>query len=350
MVSILFILFDLFLNHTLQENIPVQYRSLPGTLKLIKTLLANTPSPFPLHPRIQSIIFPRHHRDQPTSLPVCKGFALVALTFLQDVNYVLEKWPWETVQIKAEAVENRSQVLEDAAKFGVRSTTKERWDALKADYLLFRQQLVEEINEAQEKEQASRRHLEAALAPPPGLSAPTSLSHDRHEKNSVKGKDVHVPTHATAVKPPMIHANSLYPSGCLVFVRHLHPDTNKTTLRALFAHAWSADAGASSSGKPADGIDYLDYMKGMDSVRFTFGIAYKFMSLNNCTPYPVSYPPQHTCARAEVCGPLRHPSHTADVWIRQFRHGISGSRYDDHTRIGAREARRGVLGKGAGKG
>lgn len=259
-----------FVLNTLQENIPVQYRSLPGTLKLIKRILAHAPSPSSCHPRIQSIVFPRHYRDQPTSLPVCKGFAFVTLTFLQDVNYILGKWAWETLQTKteSEATENRSQVLEDAAKFGFRSTSKENWDSLKAKYLLFRQQLVEEINDGQEKEKASRRHLEASLPPTPVLSAHISSSHDRKEKNSIEGKDVHIPAYTVTAKPPPIHTNSLYPSGCLVFVRHLHPETNKTTLRALFAHAWSTDAGAPSSSKSADGIDYLDYMKGMDSVRF----------------------------------------------------------------------------------
>ncbi|KJA29702.1 hypothetical protein HYPSUDRAFT_125971 [Hypholoma sublateritium FD-334 SS-4] len=251
------------------ENIPVQYRSLPGTLKLVKTLLAYAPSPSSLRPRIQNIIFPRHHRDQSTSLPVCKGFALVTLTFLQDVNYILRKCPWETLQAKADskATENRSQVFEDVTRFGFRSTSKERWDALKADYLLYRQRLIEEINEAQGKEQVSRRQLETTSLPVPESSVHVSSSHDRNEKHSVKGKgkDVHIPAHAAAVEAPKIHANSLYPPGCLVFVRHLHPDTNKTTLRALFAHAWSRDAGASSSGKPTDGIDYLDFMKGMDS-------------------------------------------------------------------------------------
>ena len=311
----------MFVLTILQENIPVQYRSLPGTLKLIKTILAHAPSPPSPHPRIQSIIFPRHYRDQPTSLPVCKGFALVTLTFFQDVNYILGKWAWETPQTKAEseASENRSQVLEDAAKFGFRSTSKENWDSLKAEYLLFRQQLVEEVNHCQEKEKASRRHLEASLAPTPVLSAHKSSSHDRKEKNSIEGKDVHIPPDTVTAKPPLIHASSLYPSGCLVFVRHLHPETNKTTLRALFAHAWSADAEASSSSKSADGIDYLDYMKGMDSVRFIFPILVIHTSLNNHISHPVSYSPQHTSACAEVREPLHYPSNTSDVWIRQSR-------------------------------
>lgn len=62
-----------------------------------------------------------------------------------------------------------------------------------------------------------------------------------------------------------IHADSVYPSGCLVFIRNLHPETNKTTLRNLFLHA-RVENGDTSGKKDADGIDYLDYTKGMDCV------------------------------------------------------------------------------------
>lgn len=56
-------------------------------------------------------------------------------------------------------------------------------------------------------------------------------------------------------------ANSAYPPGCLVFIRHVHPDTNKTALRNLFLHI--REEGGNSD---EDGIDYLDYTKGMDCV------------------------------------------------------------------------------------
>lgn len=62
-----------------------------------------------------------------------------------------------------------------------------------------------------------------------------------------------------------IHADSVYPSGCLVFIRNLHPETNKTALRNLFLHA-RVENGDPSGKKDADGIDYLDYTKGMDCV------------------------------------------------------------------------------------
>ena len=52
-----------------------------------------------------------------------------------------------------------------------------------------------------------------------------------------------------------------YPPDCLVFVRNLHPDTNKTTLKVLFSQAFP-------SGDREKGlIDYVDFTKGLDTVR-----------------------------------------------------------------------------------
>jgi len=65
-----------------------------------------------------------------------------------------------------------------------------------------------------------------------------------------------------------IHANSAYPPGCLVFIRNAHPETNKTTLRSLFSHAREERVESGDPGRKTDedGIDYLDYKKGMDCV------------------------------------------------------------------------------------
>jgi hypothetical protein len=53
---------------------------------------------------------------------------------------------------------------------------------------------------------------------------------------------------------PALH----YPVGCLVFVKNLNQDTNKTVLRSLLASAFSTES--------PDCIDYVDYTKGLDSV------------------------------------------------------------------------------------
>ena len=61
------------------------------------------------------------------------------------------------------------------------------------------------------------------------------------------------------VSPADIVPSLHYPVGCLVFVKNLNPDTNKAVVRSLLASAFPAD----SSGY----IDYVDYTKGLDSVR-----------------------------------------------------------------------------------
>ena len=63
-----------------------------------------------------------------------------------------------------------------------------------------------------------------------------------------------------------LDASAPFPPGCLVFVRNVHPETNKTTLKTLFsAHAFGRDSSAASSSS-AVAIDYVDYNKGMTSV------------------------------------------------------------------------------------
>ncbi|KAF9480711.1 hypothetical protein BDN70DRAFT_856432 [Pholiota conissans] len=244
------------------ENIPPQYRSLLGTLKFIATLLSSSlPTRFY---KIQNISFPAHHRDRPNSIPACKGFALVTLSTSEDVNFLLNDWPWESTSTthssKLEQKDaDRLQVLQDTVKFGFRTISKERWEGLKAEYLLFRQELVEEMNEFQENERDIRRQEKAV----PSRSNSGPMEEHLQERN--QGKTCHSSTEAALPALLSIHAGSSYPSGCLVFVRHLHSETNKTTLRTLFMQAWKNESETPSKSKSNDGIDYLDYLKGMES-------------------------------------------------------------------------------------
>jgi RNA recognition motif-containing protein len=56
------------------------------------------------------------------------------------------------------------------------------------------------------------------------------------------------------VVPP---ATNMYPPNCFVFVRNIHPETNKTTLRTFFAKAVEVK----------EAINYVNFNKGMGSVR-----------------------------------------------------------------------------------
>lgn len=72
-----------------------------------------------------------------------------------------------------------------------------------------------------------------------------------------------IPSARVAAEP--FHAsesafNRDYPTNCLVFVKNINPQTNKTTLKTLFSRATEA------SGT----IDYVDFNKGLDSVCIYF--------------------------------------------------------------------------------
>src|SRR6266511_1605410 len=141
---------------------------------------------------------------------------------------------------------NENQELTLAKTFGLRICTKAHWEELRAEYLLYRQQLVDEINEQQDADAARRRVLEIERKPSEALldSHMARLKRKRSESS-------------TARNHHEVLSGSQFPSGCLVFVRHVHPQTNKTTLRNLFSRVWEGNK---------DVIDYIDYGKNMDSV------------------------------------------------------------------------------------
>lgn len=257
------------------ENIPIQYRSVPGILKFI-TVLLETSDNLHVAPRVQNIALLPHHQDKPGSIPVCKGFALVTLSNLEDAATLLEQWPWDVPrknsEESAEESQNASfQLHKDARKFGFRCLGKTKWEELKAEYLLYRQQLVDEMNRYQDEEleMRMRKGTTPSTHRPGGAVANAS---ERVASSKVAEESVKRPmdelSQIQVEGPKSIHSGSKYPSGCLVFVRNLHPETNKTTLRTFFSQAWNEDSrsveqgSASAGGDPA--LDYLDYTKGMD--------------------------------------------------------------------------------------
>lgn len=156
----------------------------------------------------------------------------------------------------------------EAAKFGLRVLRKAKWEELRAEYLLYRQELIDEINIFQDEEEA--RGYGSDKKP-----RYADEMHGREEKITKGDPQWTNQTQENAndsVGTAGIHPNSAYPPGCLVFVRNIHPDTNKTTLRNLFLHVQktSVESGIEHEKEDGDGLDYLDYTKGMDCVRILF--------------------------------------------------------------------------------
>jgi hypothetical protein len=79
------------------------------------------------------------------------------------------------------------------------------------------------------------------------------------------------PVHATrgSKQDDLVPDDTNYPPGCLLFVKNLHPQTNKTTLKALFGNVLKAAMKGGDMPMDAGGsgeVDYVDWSKGMSSV------------------------------------------------------------------------------------
>ncbi|CAL1700024.1 unnamed protein product [Somion occarium] len=220
------------------ENIPLQYRTVPGIFKFIQSLtdVAYTTA-ISTELQVQQILLPKHFRDKATDQPKCKGFALVTLSSTEGLEYLLHRWPWQR-RINA-ADEDWSPQECEAHKFGFRVLPKAQWATLNEEYIAYRQSLLNQIAETEVPELHAKSDLEEvvereipALTPaPPG---PESPDHGQ-----------------TTIASP-------YPYNCLVFVRNIHPETNKTTLRTLFAKAFVICDRILPSG---EGVDYVDFNK-----------------------------------------------------------------------------------------
>ncbi len=220
-----------------QENIPLSFRSTVGICKLLRALL-NSSNP------VQHVLFPPHHQDPPDTVPKCKGFALVTLNEPDHASHLLSRFPYDRDGRRPptddDDVDGISSVEEsEARKAGFRTLAKERWDILQAEYTEYRESLLHRIaaGASSSTEPAAPNKVKSTRGPP-----------DESER---------APAPAPAAKPPQTQS---YPPGCVLFARHVPPDTNKTALRVRFS-ALLADAEA---------LDYVDYTKGLDSVRPSF--------------------------------------------------------------------------------
>ena len=117
----------------------------------------------------------------------------------------------------------------EARKAGFRALSKEPWDKLQAEYAEYRESLL--------------RRIAAGEATP----TPDNIKCTQHGS---------APT-AQPPQPVPEPQSQSFPAGCVLFAWHVPADTNKTTLRTCFS-ALLADPGA---------LDYVDYTKGLDSVR-----------------------------------------------------------------------------------
>ncbi|KAI0267897.1 hypothetical protein BGY98DRAFT_1022351 [Russula aff. rugulosa BPL654] len=227
------------------ENIPLEFRSIIGTSKLLHRLLVKnhrTPS-FSLsdYRCVQSILFPPHHQDPPDAVPKCRGFALVTFSTPSDASRLLADFPYHYRENNHSADsddDDPSAEEREARKAGFRTLSKERWESLQAEYVEYRDALLSRIA-------ASSVPAPASCSAEPAVPMRTAPA-DNVTDASGKARLQH------ASEAPM-----KFPPGCVVFARHVPETTNKTALRALFS-ALLADSSTTA-------LDYVDYTKGLDT-------------------------------------------------------------------------------------
>ncbi|KAI0737746.1 hypothetical protein C8Q80DRAFT_1222772 [Daedaleopsis nitida] len=247
------------------ESIPLSHRSLAGVYHFASSILP----PAEGVPSVQSITLPPHHLDRPGDVPKCKGFALVVLADIEDATRLVAEWPWSPRRSpSSHPGQDSPDTVRDALKFGFRTLRKSRWDELKEEYLTYRQQLLDDIAGTSLPPTNGTRQPEDEEGP---IITESEISHWTGHKGAGDAED------RTESTPSSLDPSAPFPPGCLVFVRNVHPETNKTTLKTLFtARAFGTDAGFSSSSVA---IDYVDYNKGMTSCHLRLSTAHLAQTL-----------------------------------------------------------------------
>ncbi|KAJ8087227.1 hypothetical protein AAF712_002759 [Marasmius tenuissimus] len=237
------------------ENLPVQCKSVETISRFASALLASSygqiaepssPSPFKspvFSPTIQAVTLPPHHLAKDGDEPKCKGFAFVILTTTEDLEFLLEKWPWKRNTHDTSAA---SSDIKEAHRFGFRCLTRGRWEALKEEYLEYRRKLVKELVSFEEEQQETSG----------GKHEPVRQRDEYHQYQATVTDEQAHPLGSS------LTSSSPFPPSCLVFVRNVHPETNKTTLKSLFARSFST---VPQPGTQLNGLDYVDYNKGMNT-------------------------------------------------------------------------------------
>jgi len=214
------------------ENIPPQHRTTAGIARIIHSLTTSTTTPNSLMQAVQHIWLPPHVQDKLVDRPKCKGFALITLSSTEQAEKLVRQWPWNVRRTDLHNVADTAEARE-AVKFGFRVMPRGRWEELREEYIAYRQTLLDT--------------LAYTVQDPDETMEADAIEEDATPLETVPDL-------------PTTDLWSPYPQGCLIFVRNVHSETNKTTLRALFSQAFA------ESDTPDTGVDYVDFSKGMDTV------------------------------------------------------------------------------------
>jgi xRRM domain len=208
--------------------LPVAYRSVNALARYIQSQLVLQDEDHPTASgkiQIQSITFPPNHLAPQGKPSRCKGFAFVVLESPALVDSLCRSYPWDSSGYAPNADS-------EAVKFGLRILLKTSWERMKVEYLAYQQLLLSQV-----AEKAAEPQVEVEKRKE--YSEPDCISQAESPPREIQ------------MQP------SWLPQNCLVFVRNIHPDTNKTTLRTLFGASLVSSKGS---------VDYVDFSKGIDTV------------------------------------------------------------------------------------
>lgn len=186
-----------------------------------------------LHPllRVESVELPPNQSRKEGDRVHYRGFALVTLADPMDARWLLDQWPWNIHSVQNNLAKD-TEVEIEAQKFGFRTLPKTRWKDLQAEYLRYQRRLVQQLEQYSFRETSVESESASPRQPLDSIDLDISAT----------------------------HTSPRYPLDCLVFVKNLHPETNKTTLKKLFSTALESQVTQDSA------FDYVDYTKGLDTV------------------------------------------------------------------------------------
>ncbi|KIM29499.1 hypothetical protein M408DRAFT_305460, partial [Serendipita vermifera MAFF 305830] len=282
------------------ENIPRKYWTLPAALwfmqlcaepasnageQLSSTMEMDAKAPHG-SPTIQHFELPAHAKASQTDVPVCKGFCFVTFSEVTHAERVLSAWPWTSSrqitksghskdanedEAEEEDVgeqlmnldltkekDERVEVLKEGSESHLRSISLKDWEELKKQYLAWQAELYESMKPTESRGPKSGVQITPHVRPAVQSDIPRTKDAPPHLPPTEKSTNLRKagPT-LTAHSETLGYKEASYPSGCLLFVKNLHPQTNKTTLKKLFEHALES---ASSTNEVKVGeIDYVDW-------------------------------------------------------------------------------------------
>lgn len=297
------------------ENLPRNHWSLPGALAFMRSLtndinqrseqaiiMDDESSSSTATFRIQHLELPTHAKAVEGDIPLCKGFAFVTFSSVEEAERLASRWPWYTTHIQGndeKGVEDSDEdsdigdelmnldlseennehkiAVKEATESGFRSMTYHRWTELKNEYTARQDALYEAMRRGISTSSTAATTFRTTQGAAESVSIQTTGS-TQPTQNGSRGREI--PPHLAPTPQRSVHdplkkrdQDSDYPHGCLLFIKNVHPQTNKTALKSLFSHILNIAFGStttiapSSSGQGASNsrVDYVDWSKGMSS-------------------------------------------------------------------------------------